>query len=187
MIRFVVMAIGAFALAWGVLGSGNSATAASCAAGFLAGQVALYSGWAQDAPGLCRQISVTDLPPPSESLVSGPRIVPRPEGALPRVPPGFSANLIYQGDSQLRLLRTAPNGDLFVAASAKGEVLVLRPGGPCTLVTGATFASGLNLPFGMAFYPPGPSPSYLYVADTDRVVRYPTPTACWSLRRRPRW
>ncbi len=34
------------------------------------------------------------------------------------------------------------------------------------------FASGLDLPFGIAFYPPGPSPTHIYVAESSRVVRY---------------
>ena len=35
------------------------------------------------------------------------------------------------------------------------------------------FASKLNLPFGLAFYPAGPNPKYLYVGDTDAVLRFP--------------
>ena len=34
------------------------------------------------------------------------------------------------------------------------------------------FATGLRQPFGIAFYPPGPSPSYIYIANTDSVVRF---------------
>src|SRR5205823_4105350 len=33
--------------------------------------------------------------------------------------------------------------------------------------------SDLTLPFGIAFYPPGPEPKYVYVANTDSVVRFP--------------
>jgi len=29
------------------------------------------------------------------------------------------------------------------------------------------------LPFGIAFYPPGPDPKYVYIANTDSVVRFP--------------
>jgi len=35
------------------------------------------------------------------------------------------------------------------------------------------FASGLTQPFGIAFYPPGPDPQWVYVANTDWVVRFP--------------
>jgi glucose/arabinose dehydrogenase len=40
-------------------------------------------------------------------------------------------------------------------------------------VSTTTFASGLDLPFGIAFWPPGPSPRFVYVAETGRVVRFP--------------
>jgi glucose/arabinose dehydrogenase len=36
-----------------------------------------------------------------------------------------------------------------------------------------TFASGLNRPFGIAFYPHGDNPRWVYVADTDHVLRFP--------------
>ena len=35
------------------------------------------------------------------------------------------------------------------------------------------YASGLNRPFGIAFYPPGENPRYVYVGNTDSVVRFP--------------
>jgi glucose/arabinose dehydrogenase len=39
--------------------------------------------------------------------------------------------------------------------------------------TPAVFASGLNYPFPIAFYPPGPNPQWVYVGNTDSVVRFP--------------
>jgi glucose/arabinose dehydrogenase len=35
------------------------------------------------------------------------------------------------------------------------------------------FADGLDKPFGIAFYPPGDNPKYVYIANTGSVVRYP--------------
>ena len=35
------------------------------------------------------------------------------------------------------------------------------------------FATGLDRPFGIAFYPPGPEPKFVYVGNTDSVVRFP--------------
>ena len=37
----------------------------------------------------------------------------------------------------------------------------------------ATYATGLDMPFGIAFYPPGPAPEWLYVANTSSLVRFP--------------
>jgi glucose/arabinose dehydrogenase len=35
------------------------------------------------------------------------------------------------------------------------------------------FTSDLNEPYGIAFYPPGPDPQWIYVGDTDAVLRFP--------------
>ena len=44
-----------------------------------------------------------------------------------------------------------------------------RPSRP----TDGIFADGFDYPYGIAFYPPGPDPKYVYVAQTDRIVRFP--------------
>src|SRR5207253_2038813 len=73
-----------------------------------------------------------------------------------------------------REIITAPNGDLFVAESEPGRVKVLRDAnGDGQAETVQVFASGLDLPFGLAFYPPGPNPHSLYVGNTGSVVRFP--------------
>src|SRR4051794_37864434 len=47
--------------------------------------------WKQDAPGVRHKYTERDLPAPyaSKSVDNGPREVPRPAGAEPRVPAGF--------------------------------------------------------------------------------------------------
>jgi glucose/arabinose dehydrogenase len=105
---------------------------------------------------------------------NGPRIVPRPPDALPKVPPGFTTTLFADGLANPRAIITAPNGDLFVAESEPGRVRLLRDAdGDGKPEVSQVFASGLALPFGMAFYPVGSAPRYLYVANTDSVVRFP--------------
>ena len=55
-----------------------------------------------------------------------------------------------------------------------GRVTVLRaPPGAGKAASVETFASGLKQPFGIAFYPLGPNPQWVYVATTDSVVRFP--------------
>lgn len=156
-----------------MLPAAYDASAAPCAAGFLTGLDAVNSDWSTDRPGLCRQILATDVPPPSESLVSHSRVVPRPPDAWPQVPEGFAVREFYHHDDKPRLLRAAPNGDIFVAESYSGRIRVLRPAGICQYGATSVFAEGLNLPFGIAFYPPGPAPYFVYVAENDKVVRYP--------------
>lgn len=151
----------------------SGAAAAPCAAGFLSGAAAVASDWTHDVPGLCRQILPTDLPPPGAGVRNGSQTVPRPEGAWPQVPPGFTAVLFHQHDAPPRILKASPNGDIFVAESKAGVIRVLRPGGVCRLGATTVFAAGLDQPFGIAFYPPGPAPQYVYVAENGRVVRFP--------------
>jgi len=122
-----------------------------------------------DAPGERHRIDAGSLPKPYEtrSAARSPSVAPRPPGAIPTVPDGFEASLVASGLDQPRTLRTAPNGDVFLAESGAGQVRVLR-GKQMTV-----FAAGLSYPFGIAFWPPGPAPRFVYVAETSRVVRYP--------------
>lgn len=155
-------------------GLAHAAQAApSCAAGTLSGAAALNSSWADDKPGLCRQIKRADLPPVGTSNASFATVIPRPQGAWPRVPAGFSVTQFYQDDTTARLLRAAPNGDLFLAESDAGRVRVFRPAADGTLAKTAIFAANIYRPFGIAFYPPGPNPAWVYVAGNDQVVRFP--------------
>lgn len=143
--------------------------------GVLVGKAA-FGDWRADTPGLRRHIRASDLPKPFEtgSAVNGPRMVPRPDGAWPQVPKGFAVQLHASGLTNPRAAITAPNGDLFIAESAPGRIRLLRGvDARGQAVTNTVYAEGLTLPFGMAFYPPGPRPTHLYVANTDSVVRFP--------------
>jgi glucose/arabinose dehydrogenase len=71
-------------------------------------------------------------------------------------------------------MRVAPNGDIFVAETRAGRIRVLRAAEDAAKPsTNEIYASGLNEPFGIAFFPSGNNPQWVYVADTDRVVRFP--------------
>ena len=129
-----------------------------------------------DAPGVRRHITVADLPAPydSPSAQNFARPFPRPEGAMPKVPDGFKVELFATDLKNPRLLRVAPNGDLFIAESAPGQIRVIRDskntGKP---EINEVFATGLQQPFGIAFYPNGPNPQYIYIGNTGSVVRFP--------------
>jgi glucose/arabinose dehydrogenase len=131
---------------------------------------AAYGDWTADAPGVARLIRPGDLPPPraTPSASDGPSVASRPDHILPRVPAGFRVELVASGLETPRTLRRAPNGDMFLAESGAGRVLILRPG-----EKPAVFADDLTLPFGIGFWPPGPDPRFVYVAETGRVVRFP--------------
>jgi glucose/arabinose dehydrogenase/cytochrome c553 len=129
-----------------------------------------------EKPGTIRKITLKDLPAPflTPSAGNGPKVVPRPEGAWPQVPAGFKVELYASGLGDPRLIRTAPNGDFFVAESHTGDVRVFRgitADGKAQEME--IFAEGLRRPFGINFYPPGPNPQWVYVGNTDSIVRFP--------------
>jgi glucose/arabinose dehydrogenase len=153
------------------------AVAASAVAQTLTGKAAVSGDWTQDAPGVTRKITVGDLPPPfaTDSVDNGPRVVSRPSNAQLHVPPGFRIEQYAAGLRNPRFLLTAPNGDIFVTESRADTIKVLRDtNGDGKPDLTETFASdGMKDPFGIAFYPPGPDPQFLYVANTDGIVRFP--------------
>jgi glucose/arabinose dehydrogenase len=141
----------------------------------LTGKEAL-GGWNTDAPGVRRKITPADLPPPfnTPSVDNGPRWARRPDGALPKAPHGFTVNEFASGFNEPRVIVTAPNGDIFLAESRAGRIRVLRDAnGDGKAEVSEVFASGLRQPFGIDFYPVGPNPRWVYVANTDSVVRFP--------------
>jgi glucose/arabinose dehydrogenase len=137
---------------------------------------AAFGDWRQDAPGVRRHIRAGDLPPPDtgSSAVNPVSVVHRPNEARLRAPAGFEVVQFAAGLSGPRAMQVAPNGDVFVAESRAGRIRVLRPSDQSDRPNEIEiFASGLNRPFGIAFYPKGPDPHWLYVANTDAVVRIP--------------
>lgn len=140
----------------------------------LKGQGAL-GDWRTDAPGVRRLITPADMPKPyaTTSVDNGADIVARPANAWPRVPAGFKIEQLATGLDNPRRMVTASNGDIFVAESAPGRILVLRGvGSGGKAPTAQVYATGLQQPFGLAFYPLGPEPQFLYVGNTDSVVRF---------------
>ncbi len=140
-----------------------------------------FGTWESDAPGVSRHITPADLPAPThtENDPEAPdfenmaKVVPAPQGKMPDVPKGFAVQVVASGLNQPRVLRPAPNGDIFVAESGSGRVLVFAADaigkGPAKP---EVFTEGLEKPFGIAFYPSA-EPRYVYVAAANQVVRFP--------------
>jgi glucose/arabinose dehydrogenase len=142
----------------------------------LSGQQSAFSDFRRERPGVMHKITVADLPAPfaTPSANNSPSAVPRPSGAMPETLPGYSVALYAEGLENPRLMRTAPNGDVFVAESRPGRVKVMRGRDAAGRAqTVEVFASGLSRPFGIAFYPPGPNPTHVYIGNTESVVRFP--------------
>jgi len=132
--------------------------------------------WQNDGPGVRHRIKVEDLPAPfaTQSAGNNPRIVDQPAGAHLSVPAGFQVKLFATDPDAPRLLRTAPNGDIFIADTRSGQIRVLRTtDGAEAPAENSVFATGLQGPFGIAFYPLGDSPQWVYVANLNSLVRFP--------------
>jgi glucose/arabinose dehydrogenase len=138
----------------------------------LTGKAAM-GDWTGDAPGVHRKITVDDLPPPGSNAlaINPPRVVDRPSGAELHGPPEFKIDIFASRFRDPRFLLTAPNGDIFVSEGRANQIKIIR--GEHAESVQVFAEGGLNKPFGLAFYPPGNDPQFLYVANTDGVIRLP--------------
>jgi glucose/arabinose dehydrogenase len=151
------------------------ATLPACAQQTLSGQDA-FTDYTKEHPGVRRKLTVADLPQPyaTPSATNAASIVPRPDGVWPQAPAGFKVVQYATGFDNPRLMRLAPNGDIFLAESNSGKIKILRGVGADGKASQVeVFATGLNEPFGINFYPSGPKPQWVYVGNTDAVVRFP--------------
>src|SRR3954462_13760742 len=109
---------------------------------------AAFADWNQQQPGVRRKITAADLPAPNsaEAVSNTAHVIVKPADAWPIAPAGFKVTLYAGGDAkpmqradnkehmQLsggtftmpRLIRTAPNEDIFIADSGAGTILILR-------------------------------------------------------------
>ncbi len=167
---------------------------ALCAQAVLTGKAA-FTDYSKEAPGVRRHLTVADLPEPmpDTSVNNTAHLIARPEGAWPKAPAGFKVELYAGGDNapmqradnkqtmapvsgtfrMPRLIRTAPNGDLFLADSGAGTIFVMRGAGTNGKVaTMERFVTGLDHPFGIAFYP-ADNPKYVYFGNATTIQRVP--------------
>lgn len=130
--------------------------------------------WKNDVPGRMHRIDVARLPAPYDTPLANnfPRFIDKPAGAKLSLPPGFSVDVFVKDLTGPRAMHVAPNGDIFLTETQAGRVKVLRPSADGTTATVSVFAQGLLQPLGIQFYPASASPQWVYIAETNRVVRY---------------
>ena len=124
---------------------------------------------------LCLALSIQQLAAPFATpwYRKATRVVAMPDGHQLTVPAGFTVRIFADGLQYARFMALAPNDDVFVAepSRAAAKITVLRDadkdGVAETRATFATGASGLNRPFGLAFWK-----NYLYVGNNESVVRF---------------
>ena len=133
--------------------------------------------WINDRPGRVHRVDLDNLPEPYEtsSAVNFPTVVSRPQESNLMLPDGFKVDVFLdEGLSGPRAMVLAPNGDIFLSETQSGRVRVIRPNAVRSMPQDVEiFAQGMLQPMGLAFYPAGDNPQWLYVAETNRVVRYP--------------
>jgi glucose/arabinose dehydrogenase len=131
--------------------------------------------WKKDEPGRVHRIVLASLPHPfaSPAVNNHPQVVERPANAQLQVPPGFH---VAEFASQLlgpRKMVVTTNGDILVTESSGGRISVLHPSADGTHAASTeVYAQGLNRPFGLTLYPNAAHPQWLYVGETNRVIRY---------------
>jgi glucose/arabinose dehydrogenase len=183
-----------FAASFALIASAALLPTAVVAQQTITGQAA-FADWNQQQPGVRRKITLADLPQPKpeEAVNNTPHVIPRPADAWPVAPAGFKVTLYAGGDSapmqradnkekmarstgtftMPRLIKTAPNGDLFLADSGAGAIFILRGvGAHGKAAQIEQFATGLDHPFGIAFYP-AENPKYVYVGNATTIQRIP--------------
>ncbi len=135
---------------------------------------AAFGSWGDAKPGVTRLIKPSDLPAPyaTKSASNAPAPIAMPAAGRFNVLEGFSVTEFASGMTQPRVIRIAPNGDVFVADSGADEIDVFRMDEKGSVASKDVFAAGLDQPYGIAFYPKD-DPQYVYVANTGSVVRYP--------------
>jgi glucose/arabinose dehydrogenase len=141
------------------------------AASIAKGQKAFFNA-ADAAPGKARIITPKDLPAPgaTKSTANFPNVAKR-GNKMPVAPKGFTVELYATGLTEPRQIKTAPNGDLFFTEKRSGELKIARgvKGGKAESIS--LFASGLDRPWGIAFYPAA-NPQWVYVGNAGSVVRF---------------
>lgn len=139
-------------------------------AGILLGLIALSSSALAQEQKLTH-IQADKLPPPYDtpSANNGPIVTEKPEGATLRAPSGFKVEVYASRLNNPRWCGSAPNGDVFVAESGAGRIVVLREEkGAGKAFAMNVFADNLDYPFGILFHK-----GYLYIGCRTYVARVP--------------
>src|ERR1700728_5210708 len=112
---------------------------------------AAFGDWRTDGPGVRRLITPADLPAPfaTKSTANMSQHAARTDAEIPKAPPGFAVDLFASGLNMPRVIRVAPNGDIFLAETEAGRVRVFHPGkAGAPAAQGEIFADGLQRPHG---------------------------------------
>ena len=118
--------------------------------------------WQQPSPSLPE-------PYATPSATNGPKIISQPEGAVLKLPTGFSAEKIASGFARPRFMIQGPSGEVLLSDMVpNGSVYILpEPAAISKSAERRVLLQGLDRPYGLAFWK-----DYLYVAETTSLKRY---------------
>lgn len=96
------------------------------------------------------------------------------------LPPGFAVDVAMEGLRRVRFMAKAPDGRIFatdmdsLADNTRGKVYLLEgwDAGTHRFARAVPYLAGLRNPNNVAFWTDGAGQSWMYVALTDRLVRY---------------
>ena len=114
-----------------------------------------------------------NLPAPNAtpSVANAPKMIPRPAGAMLKVPAGFSASEFATGFKKPRYMLQLANGTVLVSDSvAKGSIWAIQADG-----SKKELIANLDRPFGMALWK-----DFLYVTEAESIKRYKLDVAALS-------
>src|SRR5712692_4923643 len=115
------------------------------------------------------------LPPPFQtpSADNRPRVIPQPDGAQLKLPPGFTVDVAADGFDTPRFMLLGPGNEILMSDSGSsrensGSVYVLLDKDHDGKIDAKTrIIEGLDRPYGLALWR-----DYLYVAETTSLKRY---------------
>lgn len=115
------------------------------------------------------QQGAVSLPEPyvTPSATNGPKVIPQPDGATLKVPPGFRIEKIASGFERPRFMLEGPGGEILVSNTVPNGTVDLLADRGSNPAEKRVLLSGLDRPYGMAFWK-----DYLYVAETTSLKRY---------------
>jgi len=135
----------------------------------------IYENWQDDQPGRWRHIKIEDMPVPfsTDSSAIENSIISRPSHTKPNTINNFQAELFAFNLSKPRSIRIAPNGDVFIVETGKGQIRSFRLSDDKTqYVLSNIYAQNLAGISSIAFYPSGPKPKFIYVGLETTILRY---------------
>ena len=101
------------------------------------------------------------------------QVVTKPADAQLKVPPGFEIKQFAGGLNKPRLMRTAPNGDIFVAESNARSIRVLRPSTDGAMARAERdFRQRARASVWHRVLSDNADPRWVYVANSGSVLRF---------------